>query len=172
MIRRIVMAMIVLCVVFVTATTVHAQSQASDAAQDATESGASRGAEQGAGVTPLPNAIFQPQNNQFKIPITMPQLAFGLGECTFDGAAETRCPNFAERLFSFIVDLLQRLAGILAFGYFLYGAFRYMTAGGDPAKVTAARNIMIGSIIGIIIVALSFVLVAYLREVFQTEILT
>jgi hypothetical protein len=58
-----------------------------------------------------------------------------------------------------IVWLLATIGGIVAFGFVLYGGFRYLTAGENPARVQEAKKIIIGSIIGIIIMSLSYLVV-------------
>lgn len=56
---------------------------------------------------------------------------------------------------------------ILAVIGILYGAFSYVTAGGDSEKMTTARWIVIGSLIGAAIATLSRSMIAILQKVFQ-----
>ena len=54
------------------------------------------------------------------------------------------------------------LLGIAAVGYMVYGGFVWMTAGGDVAKVDAAKKIMINATIGIAIMLMSFAIVSFI----------
>ncbi len=63
-----------------------------------------------------------------------------------------------------IVRLLLLWAGIIAFFYALYGGFMYLTAGGDGGKTTQGQKTITNAIIGIIIISLSYILVAYITE--------
>lgn len=60
-----------------------------------------------------------------------------------------------------VVDYLALFAGLLAFGFLIYGGFMYMTAGGETGRASKAVGVISGSIIGMIIVALSFVIVRF-----------
>lgn len=66
-----------------------------------------------------------------------------------------------------ITDIVRRLitaalglVGGLFFVMFLWGGFQYMTAGGDGAQVKSARTVLSNAVIGIIIVGVSYALVA------------
>lgn len=54
-----------------------------------------------------------------------------------------------------IVNTITGLVGIVATITLIIGGFRYVTAGGNEKNVTAARNMIMYSIIGIIIVLLA-----------------
>lgn len=69
-----------------------------------------------------------------------------------------------NRVIGGAVGLVLLLAAIVAFVYFIIAGFQYMTAGGDAAKAQAARQHIINSIIGIVIILLSY---AILRFIFQ-----
>ncbi len=60
-----------------------------------------------------------------------------------------------------LVNVVLLWAGILAFFYALYGGFLYLTAGGDSSKASAARQTIYNALIGVIIIALSLVVVRY-----------
>ncbi len=55
-------------------------------------------------------------------------------------------------------------AGIIAFLFVLWGGFMYLTAGGDSAKTGAALKTITNAVIGIIIIALSYVLVLFVIQ--------
>lgn len=64
-----------------------------------------------------------------------------------------------------IIDLLLRFAGILCFVLVLYAAILYTVAYGDEAKAETAKKTMTWAIIGLVVVAISALIVnAIARE--------
>ncbi len=61
-----------------------------------------------------------------------------------------------------LVSTVLLWAGILAFFYVLYGGFIYVTAGPDQSKADGGRKAIVNAVIGIIIIALSYVFVQYI----------
>ena len=64
-----------------------------------------------------------------------------------------------------IVTQVLGLVGALFFVMFLWGGFQYMTAGGDAGKVKSARTTLLNAVIGIGLIALSYVIVGYILAV-------
>lgn len=60
-----------------------------------------------------------------------------------------------------IVNLLSVVVGIAAVIMVIVGGFRFVTAGGDSAKIGTARNTIIYALIGVIIVAFAQILVKF-----------
>lgn len=60
-----------------------------------------------------------------------------------------------------IVEMLTRLGGVLAVGFFIFGAFRMITSEGSPDKVAEARKTMIYAAIGLVVTILASSTVAY-----------
>ncbi len=58
-----------------------------------------------------------------------------------------------------IVPLLQAGIGLVGLAMMMYGAFKWITASGDPQKLQEARKTITWSIVGIIFVALSYLLI-------------
>jgi len=58
-----------------------------------------------------------------------------------------------------IVDNVLKFLGLLAVIMVIYGGITYVTAAGDDEKVGKAKNIILYSVIGIVIVLLSFALI-------------
>ena len=73
--------------------------------------------------------------------------------------------DFLNDSFQFVVNILTLFGGIIAFGYMIYGGAKFITSGGNPAAAEEGKKIVIGSIIGVVIVALSFILVMFVRSV-------
>ncbi len=60
---------------------------------------------------------------------------------------------------SFAVAFVIVVAFLAALLYIVIGAFQWITSGGDKQRVADARNHIIAAIIGLIVIALSFVIV-------------
>lgn len=50
-----------------------------------------------------------------------------------------------------IIEMALQLVAYVAVGYVIYGGFKYLTAAGDPSRITAGRKIITNAIIGLII---------------------
>lgn len=59
------------------------------------------------------------------------------------------------------------LAAALAVVYLVYGGILYITAGGDAEKATKGRTAVVNAIIGIVIILLAFLLVAWVNNIIQ-----
>jgi hypothetical protein len=60
---------------------------------------------------------------------------------------------------SFIVAFIIVIAFLAALLYIVIGAFQWITSGGDKQKVADARNHIIAAVIGLVVIALSFVII-------------
>lgn len=65
-----------------------------------------------------------------------------------------------------IIVLIITLAGIWSLIQFILGGFGYITGAGDPKKVQEAQNKLVHSIIGLVIIAVSFILAALIGAIF------
>ncbi len=87
--------------------------------------------------------------------------------CTDPNAAPTvsateRVTGIAQqviRIFSYVVGIISVIMVIV-------GGFQYVTSGGDSGKVTTAKNTIMYALIGIVIVALSQIMVNFVLEKF------
>ena len=61
-----------------------------------------------------------------------------------------------------LISLLSWAIGVVAVFMIIVGGFKYITSGGDSAGVTAAKNTILYAIIGLIIVALSQLIVRFI----------
>ena len=55
-------------------------------------------------------------------------------------------------------------AGALAVIYLVYGGILYITAGGDAEKATKGRTALINAIIGVIVILLALLILAYIKD--------
>lgn len=95
--------------------------------------------------------LFTPQSDDDKFRIILPKLGWHF----------TEDENLVQRVVNFILPLLTLLVGLLAFGYFILGGIRYLSAGPDPSKTDMAKRTMIGAVIGMVLASLSYVIVMY-----------
>lgn len=68
-----------------------------------------------------------------------------------------------------IVDLVLMWGGIIAFFYALWGGFKYLTSGGDNKGADEGKKTLTNAIIGIIIIAISYVVVNYLTATLRNS---
>lgn len=64
-----------------------------------------------------------------------------------------------------VISLFFVFGGIATLIYFVWGAFDWITSGGDKEKVAGARKKMTNAIIGLILLALSYFIVGLVGEV-------
>ena len=58
-----------------------------------------------------------------------------------------------------IVEMLLRIAGVVAVGFVVYGGVSYTTSQGMPEKTAASKNIILNGLIGLVIASLAVVIV-------------
>lgn len=79
------------------------------------------------------------------------------GKCAKNKADATRLNNFIRK----IVNILSAIVGVVAVIMIIYGGFRYITSGGNDTSVTSAKNTILYAIIGLVVVALSQIIVHF-----------
>jgi amino acid transporter len=67
----------------------------------------------------------------------------------------------ANNIVSDVVNLLSAIVGVLAVIMIIYAGFRYVTSGGREDAVKGAKNTILYAIIGLVVVALSQIIVHY-----------
>jgi len=50
-----------------------------------------------------------------------------------------------------LIEILLRVAGIVAVGFVIYGGYQFILSQGEPDRAAAARNTIINAIIGLVI---------------------
>ncbi len=63
-----------------------------------------------------------------------------------------------------IVDILLRIAAILAVGFIIYGGIKYTTSQGSPDQTTSARNVIISAVIGLGITIVATIVVSFIAR--------
>lgn len=61
-----------------------------------------------------------------------------------------------------VVDILLRIAGLLAVGFVIYGGIKYMTSNGDLSATKSAQETIIGAVIGLVIAIIAAGLVGFI----------
>lgn len=78
-------------------------------------------------------------------------------DCSSTGDATARINILIHQ----IINILSAIVGIVAVIMIVVGGFRYITSGGNEASVTGAKNTILYAVIGLIIVALSQIIVRF-----------
>lgn len=79
----------------------------------------------------------------------------------------TGIPSQVGQVSSFISVIVRAfviVAGLFTLWQFLSGGFTYITSGGDKSKISEASNRITMSILGLVVVAASFVLIALISR--------
>ena len=69
-----------------------------------------------------------------------------------------------------LVPTIFSFATILVIIYFLFGAFKYLKAGGSKEEIEAARNMIVHAIFGFLILMFAFLVLQFLlSSIFKIE---
>lgn len=106
----------------------------------------------------------------FSIGLATPTLTFAATDpadavCEGAGAVSGGTCQNTDGTIATVVELgirvLQLVAGVMAVVFIIFGGIRYITSGGDPSKVSSAKNAIIYACIGVAVVALAEVIVQF-----------
>lgn len=70
----------------------------------------------------------------------------------------------AQQIFERIIDWALYFGGAIAVIYLIYGGFMYITSAGDNEKAEQGKRTLTFAIIGIILIALSFIIVGWVMS--------
>lgn len=90
----------------------------------------------------------------------------GIGTLTPPESIISNTSDIGTKFFSNVIRLIIALAGIWAFFQFILGGFAYITGAGDAKKVSEAQQKFIHAIIGLFIIAISFLLAGVIGLIF------
>lgn len=68
-----------------------------------------------------------------------------------------------EWIFQNIIVSILSFAGIVLFILLIFGGFKYLTSGGNPEKVNSAQKTLTSAIVGIVIVALAYLILVVIQ---------
>lgn len=60
-----------------------------------------------------------------------------------------------------VVEIMLRIAGLVAVGFVIYGGYRYILSQGEPEHTNAARDTIINALIGLVITIFATVIVTF-----------
>lgn len=63
-----------------------------------------------------------------------------------------------------IIEILLRVAGIMAVAFVVYGGFQYVTSQAEPDKLTQARRTIVNALIGLILAIMSATIVNFIAN--------
>ncbi|HEY1074786.1 MAG TPA: hypothetical protein VGE59_03765 [Patescibacteria group bacterium] len=72
--------------------------------------------------------------------------------------------TIAQSILNLVVTWITLIAGIAAFVYILYGGWKYITSAGNPSEAQVAKKMIIGAIIGLLIIALAYIVLIFVRS--------
>jgi len=61
----------------------------------------------------------------------------------------------------FVINIFSWIVGVTAIIFMILGGFRFVTSGGDSGKVSSARNTILYSLIGLVVVATAQITVSF-----------
>ena len=61
-----------------------------------------------------------------------------------------------------LVDILLRVAALVAVAFVIIGGFKYMTAQGEPAGVKSATQTLVGALVGLVIAIIATAVVSFI----------
>ena len=79
-------------------------------------------------------------------------------------------PNAMSNVVTSIVTILIIIAAILSLFYLVYGGIKWITSGGDKAKLDAARSHLTAAVIGLVIALLALFIVGLFLGFFGIDI--
>lgn len=95
------------------------------------------------------------------IAIAFPTVDWASSGCIQDGVATLRCiPVVLQN----IINFLLFFAGIVAVFLIVFSGIRFVTSSGDPQKIESARKTFFYAIIGLVVIALSFVVIVFISS--------
>lgn len=63
-----------------------------------------------------------------------------------------------------VVEILLRVAGLVAVGFVVYGGFKYITSQGEPDATKTARQTIINALIGVVIAMIATAIVSFVAR--------
>lgn len=93
------------------------------------------------------------------------------GNCVFeDVAGEVATLQGLECAFANVISVALALAGIVVFAMFVIGGLRYLTSGGDPKAVEAARGTLTHAVAGVVILVLAFLILVLVKNITGVDV--
>ncbi len=100
--------------------------------------------------------------------ITNPALSAGMGGAKADATAAQDGTLFAS-YFIRVWQLVISIGGLMVVLYFIWGSLEWILAGGDQSKIQKGRDRIVQAVIGMILLAGSFVIVTFINQLFFAD---
>lgn len=78
--------------------------------------------------------------------------------------------KYLETIFGSVVSVILSVAAIVLFVILLVGGFRWLTSGGDPKAVEAARGTISSAIAGLVILLLAFIILQVIEAITGVDV--
>lgn len=106
--------------------------------------------------------------------VALPAFAQGSSFCAtgdFKGLCALKADKFGS-IVGNVVTILLIIAVVISLFYLVFGGIKWVTSGGDKAKVESARNHIIAAIIGLVISFLAFFILSVVLSFFGMNLST
>lgn len=87
--------------------------------------------------------------------------------CNSTGSPELSKITDIWAILAAVIDILLRLAALLAVGMIIYGGATYMTSQGSSDKTNRARGTIISAAVGLLICSISIAIVHFVGGIFK-----
>lgn len=77
-----------------------------------------------------------------------------------------------EWIFQNVVVSILSVAGIVLFILLIVGGFKYLTSAGNPESVASAQKTLTYAIIGIVLIALSYLILVFIQNITGANVTT
>lgn len=84
---------------------------------------------------------------------------------TFDGTEcklDVTFPGAIPKILLAVVEIALRIGGVVAFGYVIYGGFKFILSNGEPDRAASARNSIINALVGLVIAIIAIGVVNFI----------
>jgi hypothetical protein len=88
-------------------------------------------------------------------------------KCSSTGSPELSKITDIWAILAAVIDILLRLAALLAVGMIIYGGATYMTSQGSSDKTNRARETIISAAVGLLICSISIAIVHFVGGIFK-----
>lgn len=80
------------------------------------------------------------------------------GQCT----VKFIFPQDISKIALVLIEILLRIAAMLAVGFIIYGGYRYILSQGEPDQANAARSTIINALIGLVIAVSATLIISFI----------
>jgi hypothetical protein len=103
------------------------------------------------------------------IALTLPGSVVAVSTCPTTFMSLCKPVGEDSTFISSVISLLLFIAVVLALIFLLYGGIRWITSGGDKAKLDAARTTITGAVVGLILTFLAFFIINIIGFLFGIQ---